>query len=372
MKRIAGSVLVLGVTAILAATSADASRGRECGGHRATIAGPNTHLVATGHRRVIVGTPQRDVIVGTEGSEWIVGARGRDVICAGPGADYLFVGDENRHEEGTRLEGGRGADRISGSFGGDQIYGGRGDDTIDGWFDGDRIVAASGDDFIRGQSGADRIQTGLGDDHVEASSGRDVVNGGRGDDNISTGPGNDRAFGEDGADDLHLLWQDDQGYGGPGKDVLGGGPGEDFCVGGPDPDFMTGCEENRHLHRAGRPAPATPAGIAKQHTQRALPKRPRVGAFEREPAFRRLKRFLHRLRRQETIDSPETTKRQLHRSARLTRRVGKVVDARYEKRRRHGTRVRAAFLESVERYRFRLVTVAISDEIDRLRWTAPR
>jgi hypothetical protein len=143
-------------------------------------------------------------------------------------------------------------------------------------------------------------------------------------------------------------------------------------VGGPDPDFMTGCEENRHLHRTGRSTRAKAAAIAGQYAQRGLPKRPRLRAFEREPAFRRLKSFLRRLKRQQSIDSPQVTKRQLHRSARLTRRVGKVVDARYEKRHRHGTRVRAVFLQSVERYRFRLVTVAISDEIDRLRWTAPR
>ena len=370
MKRIAVSAMAVTVVTIVAGTSADANRQRECRGHRATIVGPNTHFIAKGHRRVIVGTSHRDVIVGTGRPEWIVGARGRDVICAGGGGDYLFVGAENRHEEATQLDGGPGADRIAGSFGGDQIFGGSGDDGIDGWFDGDQIVAGSGDDFIRGQSGADRIQTGSGNDHVEASSGRDIVSGGPGDDNISTGPGDDTAFGEDGADDIHLLWNDDRGFGGPGKDVLGGGPGQDLCVGGPDADFMTGCEENRHLHRTGRATAAESAAIPKQYAHQDHAKRLRLRPFAREPAFRRLKRFLHRLQRMTTIDSPEDTKRQLHRSSSLTRRVGKVVDGRYEKRRRHGTRVKAVFLQSVERYRFRLVTAAISDEIDRLRWTA--
>jgi Ca2+-binding RTX toxin-like protein len=371
MKGVAVSALALAAAAIAAGTSADASQ-RECQGHRATIVGPNTHFVATGHRRVIVGTSHRDVIVGTGRREWIVGARGRDVICGGAGADYLFVGDENRHEEGTRLDGGPGADRISGSFGGDQIHGGSGDDGIDGWFDGDRIVAEAGDDFVRGQSGADRIQAGSGNDHVESSSGRDVVTGGPGDDNISTGPGDDSAFGEDGRDDIHLLWDDDRAYGGPGNDRLGGGPGQDLCVGGLGPDRLTGCEQNRHLHRAAPARPAKSGQALDRHSHRTGGHRVRLRPFEREPAFRRLKDFLRRLKRTASIDSAADTKRQLHRSAALTRRVGKVVDARYEKRLRNGTRVRAVFLESVERYRFRLVTVAISDEIDRLRWTAPR
>jgi Ca2+-binding RTX toxin-like protein len=371
MKRVVVSALAL-AAAVAAGTSADASRQRECQGHRATIVGPNTHFVATGHRRVIVGTSHRDVIVGTGRREWIVGARGRDVICAGAGGDYLFVGDENRHEEGTRLDGGPGADRISGSFGGDQIHGGSGDDALDGWFDGDRIVAGTGDDFVRGQSGADRIQTGSGNDHVESSSGRDAVRGGHGDDNISTGPGDDSAFGGDGRDSIHLLWDDDRAYGGPGNDHLGGGPGQDLCVGGPDPDRLTGCEQNRHLHRAALDRRAKSGQAPGLYSHRPDGHRARLRPFEREPAFRRLKSFLRRLKRMASIDSAADTKRQLHRSAALTRRVGKVVDARYEKRLRNGTRVRAVFLESVERYRFRLVTVAISDEIDRLRWTAPR
>jgi Ca2+-binding RTX toxin-like protein len=371
MNRLAVSAMAIAVATIVAGTSADANRQRDCRGYRATIVGPNTDLVAKGNRGVIVGTSHRDVIVGTKRPEWIVGARGRDVICAGRGGDYLFVGAENRHEEGTKLDGGPGADRIAGSFGGDRIYGGSGDDGIDGWFDGDRIVAGSGADFIRGQSGADRIETGSGDDHVEASSGRDVVRGGLGDDNISTGPGNDTAFGGEGADDIHLLWNNDRGFGGPGKDVLGGGPGHDLCVGGPDPDFMTGCEENRHLHRADL-APAGKTGLAPYvYAHRGDPRQVRLRPFAREPAFRRLKRFLRRLQRMSSIDSPRDTKRQLHRSATLTRRVAKVVDNRYAKRRRNGSRVKAVFLQSVERYRFRLVTVAISDEIDRLRWTAP-
>ena len=216
MKRIAVSAMAVTVATIVAGTSADANRQREC----LRLTGPRSWARTPissrrGIARVIVGTSHRDVIVGTGRPEWIVGARGRDVICAGGGGDYLFVGAENRHEEATQLDGGPGADRIAGSFGGDQILAAPGTTAIDGWFDGDQIVAGSGDDFIRGQSGADRIQTGSGNDHVEASSGRDIVSGGPGDDNISTGPGDDTAFGEEGADDIHLLWNDDRGFGGP-------------------------------------------------------------------------------------------------------------------------------------------------------------
>jgi Ca2+-binding RTX toxin-like protein len=366
-------IATVGLALTLTSASAQAQPGRDCLGDPATIVGANTKLHAKGHRSVIVGTRHRDVIVGTSRAEWIVGARGRDVICAGRGRDVLVVGDENRHEEAAKLDGGRGADHIIGSFGGDHIYGGPGKDTIDGQFDGDRIYGGAGDDFVRGQSGADRIYVGGGDDHVEASSGRDVVRGGPGDDNISTGPNDDAAFGEGGDDSVHLLWGDDRGYGGHGNDHLGGGPGEDLCVGGPGPDRITGCEERRHK----RGAPLTAAATSDDRPDhKARPRHRhhrhhRLRPFDREPAVHETRQFLHRLERKQAIRSPSATKRQLQRSASLTQRVGRVVDRRYEKRIRHVRRVNAVFRESVERYRFRLLVFAIADEIDRLRWTAP-
>lgn len=378
--RIAAAGLGLALLVTLVATSADAKRRRDCMGNRATIVGPNTGLRAEGNRRVIVGTSQRDVIIGTKRSEWIVGARGRDVVCAGRGRDFVFVGDENRHEHATKLDGGPEDDYIAGSFDGDLITGSGGDDTIDGQFGGDQIVGGSGDDFVRAQSGADRVRLGAGDDHVEASSGRDVVHGGPGSDDISTGPNQDAAFGEEGDDFLHLLWGNDRGYGGPGRDEIGGGPGNDFCVGGPDVDRMTGCEVTRHSHERrlihwSKRSTTAGAAIAFQGYAHARARgqsgRLHLKPFNRERAFRRLRQFLDRLQRTQANDSSDDTKRQLERSAELTKWVGRVVDRRHDKRLRHIGRVRAVFSQSVERYRFRQVTAAIADEIDRLRWTGP-
>jgi Ca2+-binding RTX toxin-like protein len=374
--RGAVAILALAVVAILAQTSADAGGKRSCHGNRATIVGPNTNLHAKGNRRVIVGTSHRDVIVGTGRSEWIVGARGRDVICAGGGRDFVFVGDENRHEEPTKLDGGADGDYIAGSFAGDLIKGGGGDDKIDGQFDGDQIIGGSGNDFVRAQAGADRIRLGEGDDHAEASSGRDVVHGGPGSDDISTGPNQDAAFGEEGNDFLHLLWGNDRGFGGPGRDEIGGGPGNDFCKGGDGVDRMTGCEVTRHSHGDQRVAELPKFEAPTYRYSAHLPspdgrKRLRMRPFSREPAFQRLSQFLDKLQQTDANDSSDDTKRQLERSAELTKRVGKVVDRRHDRRLRHSGRIRAVFSQSVERYSFRLVTAAISDEIDRLRWTGP-
>jgi hypothetical protein len=85
-----------------------------------------------------------------------------------------------------------------------------------------------------------------------------------------------------------------------------------------------------------------------------------------------MRHFLHRLERKKAIKTASATTRQLRRSATLTQWVGRVVDRRYDQRLRHIGRVRAVFRESIERYRFRLLVVAISDEIDRLRWTPPK
>ena len=98
----------------------------------------------------------------------------------------------------------------------------------------------------------------------------------------------------------------------------------------------------------------------------------RLRNFDRVRAFRRIESFLHRLQAKRTIKSTAATDHQMRRSAKLGHAVRKVVARRYETRRRGGHRVEAAFRRSVERYRVRGISAAISNQIDRLRWTPLR
>jgi hypothetical protein len=373
------------LTVALVAAPAEARRQGRCLGHEATISGRNLHLHARGHRRVIVGTPRRDVIVGSRHGDWIVGAGGRDIVCGGGGSDYMFAGNVGHSDRPSRLFGGPGDDYLDGSYAGDRIYGGPGDDRIDGEFGGDRIDGGGGDDFIRAQRGGDRIAAGRGADHVEASTGEDVVRGGPGGDKISTGPDTDLVFGGRGDDRIFLVWGDDVGYGGRGDDYFQGGRGEDICFGGWGNDFAAACEHRRSIERIpgpeGSPAPgarARPHHSHRHRSARAAPHRSRshrarphgrIRPFDEVRAIRRLQGFLHRLRHRRVIKTAAITRHQLRRSAALGRQARIAVDRRYERRLRDRHRIQAAFRRSVEHYRVRAIRAAISNQIDRLRWT---
>jgi hemolysin type calcium-binding protein len=362
------AALVICLVMGLGATTASAKP--TCSGKRATIAGAKKGLRAPGHRRVFVGTKRKDVIVGTNHADWIVGAGGRDVICGGGGNDYVFGGDWSRpHDRHTKLIGGPGNDYIGGGYAGDRIEGGAGRDRIDGEFGNDRIEGGRGDDFIRSQVGSDRITMGPGDDHLEASSGDDLVHGGPGADQISTGPGADVVFGGAGTDEIHLLWGNDLGHGGNGDDALQGGPGEDLCKGGAGIDTASTCEHRRSIEGT-PPASALNKALAHHHGRHHRHHHHRgPRPFDRVRAVRDMKRFLHALQRRKAIKTPSATTRQLERSAELSSEVKRIIQRRYQGRLRHTGRAEAVLKKSVERYRLRLLLSAISDQIDRLRWT---
>jgi hypothetical protein len=83
-------------------------------------------------------------------------------------------------------------------------------------------------------------------------------------------------------------------------------------------------------------------------------------------------RFLHRLQRQRTIKGPAVTTHQLRHSSVLGHSARRAVARRYRTRLRDRHRVLAVFKRSVERYRVRAISAAISNQIDRLRWTPHR
>ena len=192
----------------------------------------------------------------------VMGGEGDDVIAA-TGPRYTF------QELQTVLNGGAGADRITGTGRLDSIDGGAGDDTIAAGTGNDTVVGGSGTDSLDGGAGTDVLSFGsetrpviadLGDPapdgvagELESPAGFEVLRGGAGDDSLTGtilqgGAGDDPLTGTGDADDLGGDQGEDtiDGLGGDDRlsgsdttdtrsdldrDVLRGGPGDDFLEG---------------------------------------------------------------------------------------------------------------------------------------------
>lgn len=166
--------------------------------------------------RSLNGGGGADRLTGTAANDQIRAGGGPDRIAGGGGDDWLVGGNG-----GDRVEGGWGSDRIFGQGGHDTIYGGGGHDSISGEFGNDRVDAGSGNDLVSGQAGNDRISGGTGHDSLAGGIGSDRLAGNGGDDYLLGGANDDTLIGANGADTLE---------GGNGRDVLLGGAGADHFV----------------------------------------------------------------------------------------------------------------------------------------------
>jgi Ca2+-binding RTX toxin-like protein len=131
---------------------------------------------------------------------------------------------------GASIDGGTGADTITGFGGGNTLYGGVGRDLITGGSGFDQINGNQGADTIIGRSQTgDWLLGGRGNDSIDASasSGSNIING-----NV----GNDTLVGGTGADSLHGGQGDDQIHAGSGGDWLSGDLGHNTLTGGAGAD----------------------------------------------------------------------------------------------------------------------------------------
>ena len=134
----------------------------------------------------ITGTPGMDELDGGEGADDILGGAGADFIDGGPGADVL--------------NGNNGEDNISGEPGDDTIDGGEGTDTLAGGAGDDRLIGGAGNDSIRGGEGNDTLVGNAGNDNIWGEVGTDTLTGSEGDDIIAGGDGTDELAGGTGLD----------------------------------------------------------------------------------------------------------------------------------------------------------------------------
>ena len=206
-------------------------------------------------------------IQGTSANETLNGTAGPDVICTGGGNDvvYAFGGDDFVIVEGAGtvevdlgigndtfyggyglaqyhavVEGGDGADEITGTPGDDVIYGDAGEDTVYGGSGADQIYGGTGSDNLQGESGDDKIQGEAGDDDINGGWGADTLRGDAGNDTLLGGYANDMLYGSDGYDYLQGDTGADYLYGEAGTDQLAGGDGDDIIAGGDGTDTLEG------------------------------------------------------------------------------------------------------------------------------------
>jgi hypothetical protein len=155
----------------------------------------------TGYKLVLPVASGEFVAIGSEieggaGADSLTGARGEDTLEGGAGADMLsgLVGDD-------LLSGGAGTDMLLGGTGFDVLRGGAGADTLLGGTEGDNLQGGAGNDILYGDAGP---SAGRGD------LAADRLNGGAGDDQLWLGEGNDAATGGAGADIFGFRFADPQ------------------------------------------------------------------------------------------------------------------------------------------------------------------
>ncbi len=220
------------------------------------------HITGDGEVNRLSGNGGNDVLIGGAGADILIGGRDDDRFGAGNGdrisggaGDDSVVAQALTNETGffftilgtlvERVEGRDGDDQIDGAgvAYGLVIEGGDGADTLSG---------GSGDDGIRGGAGGDTINGGTGFDQIQGDDGNDVLTGGgqgtenRGDwltggsgDDQLTGSGNGLVLGGEDNDTL-FAFAGDLARGDGGNDTITGHAGTQQIIGGSGDDTLTG------------------------------------------------------------------------------------------------------------------------------------
>lgn len=202
-------------------------------------------------------------IDGGDGADWLTGYDGADTLLGGPGND--------------KLEGRKGNDTLDGGDGDDEIQGAEGADTIQGGAGNDKITpdyyAAPSPDVVDGGPGIDQVDTDYFDSALAVQQPLTfTMNGGNDDgrpnehddlrsiERLSLGVSPTLYVGTDGDDYVKIAQATNPGEmqgglgnddlngadgsekidGGPGDDHLDGGFGDDVITGGPGKDRISG------------------------------------------------------------------------------------------------------------------------------------
>jgi Ca2+-binding RTX toxin-like protein len=189
------------------------------------------------------GGDKDDVINGGDGVDFLAGSPGNDTVNGGAGNDGHIVG-------------GPGNDTISGGDGSDtDIEGGPGNDTIDG---------GAGDDEIYGDCDSSCNNGGNGNDTIQGGDGNDYVQGDGGNDNLDGGAGDDEVVGD--CSSYPYSTPPTCGPNSDGDDTLNGGAGNDQLIPSGGSDSTNGGDGDDYIYEQDDAAPDTDHGGAGNDT----------------------------------------------------------------------------------------------------------
>jgi Ca2+-binding RTX toxin-like protein len=182
------------------------------------------------------GGNQNDTLRGGAGADNLSGGTQDDDLNGGAGNDSLTGDDDN-----DSLDGGVGADSMAGGTGSDvATYAdqtGAVNVTLDGVANDGGTPDNSGDNVqpdvenVNGGAGADTLTGSVLDNSLNGNAGNDTLDGSAGNDKLTGGDGDDRLLGNVGNDNL---------FGGNGKDNQVGGSGNDKITGNAGKDIFLG------------------------------------------------------------------------------------------------------------------------------------
>jgi Ca2+-binding RTX toxin-like protein len=220
----------------------------------------------------------RDIYDGGTGTDTIdfsATEHGVDVDVAEGTAEGCEIGD-NEIIGFEVVQGGTGADTISGSGRNETLSGGAGDDRLAGHGGDDALEGGDGDDCLDGGGGNDALQGGSGSDIIADGTGEDTVTGGTGNDVVrASADGDDDEFdGGEGCDTLDYSSSEDgitvdfTNGTASGSDIgtdtfsgfetVVGGSGDDHFIVGQQPVAIAGGDGN-DLFEFTSPPPASAA-----------------------------------------------------------------------------------------------------------------
>jgi len=175
---------------------------------------------------VVSGGDGNDRVEGGKGADLLLDGAGRDTVSGGEGDDHVVValdGDRDIYDGGagtdtldlSATENGAAVDLAEGTAEGCEI----GDNEVSGF---EIVQGGTGADTISGSGGNETLSGGAGDDRIDGHAGNDALHGGSGNDIIADGAGEDTVSGGSGNDIIHASADgDDDVYdGGDGCDTL--------------------------------------------------------------------------------------------------------------------------------------------------------
>ena len=195
---------------------------------------------------VVRGTSYADKVTGAENRDWqqyqMLGGDDRIIgsDTSFDSADYRkdvqyggFGGINANLETGEIIDGIGDTDTVSSI---ERIRGTEKRDIMRGDQEGVRLDGYGGNDRLFGSMADDRIFGGEGRDRIEGRNGKDFVTGEEGNDLVIGGRWRDQVFGGDGNDTLRGGDAADRSFGEDGRDMISGGRGNDRLNGGEDAD----------------------------------------------------------------------------------------------------------------------------------------